>query len=493
MFKQLITRLTGRRSTAGPDTKCTQRDIYAFDQFTANALDPAIPFYPGSDNLPHVYIFRQDPLHKGFVTSRDWIGLSLTLSKIIELGVLHFLGAGSLWWATGLIWFYFFTSAVVLQFMELSWGYFDVVGKDDVLAGGFPSMRRPAGPCKILLGIPGNYRHHILWKVVWVFGIPVCGTGLVLCYVLLNSCTAKLVCVWLVFQILWLFCRSIFYHVALNRSRDEYHTQNMFNWEQLSYPLKMRVLDLLVALSKYQMHVHPRGSYSYREDVNSVENACDVLTRCILLFEFPLDNIPRISTGGTLNVSIHAVMGDTFLSSVAWFCGSKCTPMDLYDCCIIFLEISDHARPTTEKPRPLAVPAVRVLGYRNPRNFSPSDIDDVESRRQNSPEMDIPFSTSKGSHNRGIQDMAWYFFIPCQGNMWIQLGLIPMKVLTSTTGKFMTGEDVTAKLQSGDWGVSLENVEMVRDALLTSRLVTDMVVDLFGTKLGVTVDRRPLS
>ena len=423
------------------------------------------------------------------------------------------LGAGSLWWVTGLIWFYFFTSAVVLQSMELSWGYFDVVGKDDVLAGGFPSMRRPAGPCKILLGIPGNFRHHILWKVVWVFGIPVCGTALVLCYVLLTSCTAKLVCVWLVFQILWLFCRSLFYHVAPNRSRDEYHTQNMFSWEQLSYPLKMRVLDLLVALSKYQMHVHPRGSYSYREDVNSVENACDVLTRCILKFEFPLDSMPRISTGGALNVStltshpspsripdtgvtvditIHAVMGDTFLSSVAWFCGSKYTPMDLYDCCIIFLEISDHARPTAEKPRLLAVPAVRVLGNRNPPNIPPSDIDDVESRRRNSPEMNMPFSSSKGSDNRGIQEVAWYFFIPCQGNMWIQLGLSPMKVLKSTTGKFMTGEDVTAKLQSGDWGVSLENVEMVRDTLLTSRLVTDMVVDLFGTKVGVIVDRRPL-
>src|SRR5882762_7923118 len=276
-----------RPSSTDLDTKCTQRDIYAFDQFTASALDPAVPFYPDSGNLPHVYIFQHDPFHKGFVTWRDWIGLLLTLSKIIELCVLRVLGAGALWWVTGLIWFYFCTSAAILESMQLSWGYFDAVGKDDVLAGGFPSMRRPAGPCKILLGIPGNFRHHILWKAVWFFGIPVCGTALVLCYVLLNSCTANVVWVWLGFQIFWLLCRSLFYHVAMNRNRDDYHTQNMFGWEELSW----RVLDLLVASSRYQMHVHPRGSYSYREDVHSAENACDLLTRCTLIFEYPLDDL----------------------------------------------------------------------------------------------------------------------------------------------------------------------------------------------------------
>ena len=50
----------------------------------------------------------------------------------------------------------------------------------------------------------------------------------------------------------------------------------------------------------------------------------------------------------------------------------------------------------------------------------------------------------------------------------------------------MTGEDVTAKLKSGVLNVSLEILSMVSDALLMSRSVMDMVVELFGTRLRVT-------
>jgi hypothetical protein len=74
-------------------------------------------------------------------------------------------------WVSGLIWFYFCTSAMILQSMALTSGYFDIVSKDDVLSGEFPSMRRPAGPCKILLSVPCNFQHHTLWKVVWFSNI----------------------------------------------------------------------------------------------------------------------------------------------------------------------------------------------------------------------------------------------------------------------------------------------------------------------------------
>ena len=49
------------------------------------------------------------------------------------------------------------------------------------------------------------------------------------------------------------------------RQRVIYPTQKGHKWENLSYPLKKRALDLLIALNKYQIHVHPRGSYSLRE------------------------------------------------------------------------------------------------------------------------------------------------------------------------------------------------------------------------------------
>jgi len=63
----------------------------------------------------------------------------------------------------------------------------------------------------------------------------------------------------------------------------------------------------------------------------------------------------------------------------------------------------------------------------------------------------------------------------------------PMESLQATCGTVMTGEDVTAKLQSGDWKISLENVEMVLDVLSMSKSVMEMVVQLFGTELGMAV------
>jgi hypothetical protein len=187
-----------------------------------------------------------------------------------------------------------------------------------------------------------------------------------------------------------------------------------------------------------------------------------------------------------MEITIHAVMGDTLLSSVAWFHGSKYTPMDLYDCCIVFLEIFHSPE---GMPRLLAVPAVRVLGLRIARDPPPSDIGDVESKTH-VPEEEMRFSSSgKGAPNLGPDSVDWYFLIPCQGDRWIQLGLNPTKVLKTTSAKIVTGQEVTAKLQSKDWNVNLENVEMVNDVLSMSRSVTDMVVELFGTKLGVVVTK----
>jgi hypothetical protein len=173
-----------------------------------NALDLVIPFHPGSGHLPQVSIFQRDPHYRGPLLRRDWLCLLLTLTKVVELYTLYVLGAGALSWASGLNWFLFFTSAAILQYMELSRGYrrdFDTVGKQDILSGQLPSTRRPAGPCKILLGIPSNFRHHILWKIVWLSGIAVCSTSLVLCYVLLNNYASESVFAWIGFQILCYF------------------------------------------------------------------------------------------------------------------------------------------------------------------------------------------------------------------------------------------------------------------------------------------------
>lgn len=100
--------------------------------------------------------------------------------------------------------------------------------------------------------------------------------------------------------------------------------------------------------------------------------------------------------------------------------------------------------------------------------------------------MDI--SLTKGSPTGGIHEMMWYFLIPCKNNRWIQVSSTPTESLQATCGTVMTGEDVTAKLQSGDWKISLQNMGMVLDVLSMSKSVTEMVVQLFGTELGMAVN-----
>ena len=128
------------------------------------------------------------------------------------------------------------------------------------------------------------------------------------------------------------------------------------------------------------MCIHGEATRCAR-DVNSVDEALDLLARCQVVFEYPLDQLHVASTQSTLNapsslsqpstmgcaeetidITIHAVLGDTFLSSVAWFHGSKYAPMDLYDCIIVFLEVPRTSHMTTEKPQLLAIPTVRPWG-----------------------------------------------------------------------------------------------------------------------------------
>jgi hypothetical protein len=492
----------------------TQRDIYAFDQFTLNALTAIPSFQPGTSTLPQVAIFQRDPHYKGPLTRRDWVGLMSTLCKLIEVYVLHYLGAGPLTWVTGLNWFYFFTSALVLQIMELSRGYrrdFETEGKCDILSGQLPSTWSAAGPCKILLGVPGNFRRHILWRIVWFLGIIVCSTSVVMCYVLLSSAGPRPAYAWIGFQALWLVCRSIFYHVSEAASKDIYPTQKGQRWDNLSHSMRRRVLKLLMALSKYQIHVHPRGSYSYTEDVGSVDEVRDLLERCTFMEEYPLDLLHPIekvttassSSGGTsslstfypptlgnraVSVKFQAVIGDTLMSSTSWFCGSKHTPMELYDTSIVFVDVPAAGSASGEKSRAIAVPAVRVLGAASEKKRSP----DVEGVGRDVLDEEMRYTSPKGSSNMGVHDVMWIMFVPCGQGRWIEATSVGLKVLGGPPRRasVLTDEELTRRLDSGYWNVSLEKVDMVYDTLALSRQTAERVLDLFGEALGVSVDRR---
>lgn len=62
----------------------------------------------------------------------------------------------------------------------------------------------------------------------------------------------------------------------------------------------------------------------------------------------------------TANITICTILGDALLSTTAWFYSSSYTPMDLYNCCIVF-KIPSPSHSSTKKTLPLGVPSVHVL------------------------------------------------------------------------------------------------------------------------------------
>src|ERR1700737_2955681 len=52
----------------------------------------------------------------------------------------------------------------------------------------------------------------------------------------------------------------------------------------------------------------------------------------------------------TVNLTFIGIVGNTVLTSAAWFKGSKLTGMDLYDCCMVIVKIAGaiHSIPAAQ-------------------------------------------------------------------------------------------------------------------------------------------------
>jgi hypothetical protein len=392
--------------------------------------------------------------------------------------------------ASGVGWIYFFISAITLLSLRMSVSW-KTVGQSqlDIIGGSLPTARQPACDCRILLGSPIDFRQHRLWTFVWAIGAVTYTISLACCYFFLSSSPPKAVYSWVGFQTFWLLLRSLFFHRTGGGRAAVYPTYVGMEWYKLRHGLKSRVLDLILALSKYQMHVHPRGSYSYREDVADLDGIRSLLADSSLATEYPLADSITSSTSRTTDVAFHAVMGDTLLHSSTWFLGSKLTAMDMYDCCIVFLPFpSNKSQPANEKvgQKWLAVPAARALGSIRPSVLV--DIHQIESGHGNvsrgTSVIDydddrIRFSSPKGSPNAGMHDVEWIYWIPCTGGRWIQTGTSKMKILGSRKVEIQDAEEMTRRLQVGNWNISLENSEMIGDIVNMSREAAKSIFKLF--------------
>jgi hypothetical protein len=271
----------------------------------------------------------------------------------------------------------------------------------------------------------------------------VCIGWLLATYILLGQSEPEITFIWAGFQIVWLLLRLLFHHFADVKYANSHHILSTPTaWVDMDFSMKERALNLTMGIAQYQTYVHPRGSYSYEEDICTASVLSSVFSQVqfVLHQEFYIDRLSVINA--TINVTVMAVVGDHVLTSAAWMHGSALNGMDLYDSCIVFLQTKSFL---------LAVPSVRVL----------SQADSVEPPKCDIENPVMPRFIPRRTHNTRRQ-ISWWYWIPCGDNLWIQLQSKNMKILGERKGEVMTDAQITGKLQAGNLNISLARVEDVK-------------------------------
>jgi hypothetical protein len=295
-------------------------------------------------------------------------------------------------------WGFFFIAAMALQIhgraLQLNRSLHEL--EIDTITGILPTSCSTGASRKVVLEIPSPACRYVIWKIVWALSSIVNTTSVIATYLALGqSPTLEVFFVWTTFQFAWLVLRSRFFQIAEDKDRPFQVNLQGKPWTKVSAKEKLRVRRLVFALSKYQGHIHPRGLWSYNEDLEMVDGFENVFN------EYPID----VSRTVEVQISVHAVIGDTLLSSVAWILGSKKGAFDFYDTCIVILNL---------KGSTIAIPAARVLSGLRPRPLTDPELGNDLVR------------PPRGSSNMGI-DIEWCFWIPCGGDRWLYFSSEKMK------------------------------------------------------------------
>lgn len=326
----------------------SRHDVYAFDQCTSGILE-LVPKRDATGSF-QTNVLIQDAYSResnSRTAWTDWMAILFSVVKLLELAMLWRNGATVLCLISGCCWAFFLCISVLLQLLGLSREYSEKVSERemDIVAGQLPTPIRAGGHHKVLLGAPQNVRHSLFWKFAWGVGSGVCTGTIIATYMVLSKQNSRVFAIWIGFQFAWLALRSVFYHFAEGTDRVFHHPILLKKqWKELSTELRSRVRNLVCALSKYQMHVHPRGLYCYEEDLQSLNKSYELTTK------YPLT--ASLVDSDKLEINVVEIIGDTTLSSACWMFGSKLTGLDLYDSCVLILKVNEDT---------IAVPSARVL------------------------------------------------------------------------------------------------------------------------------------
>ncbi|KAF7294015.1 hypothetical protein MKEN_01447600 [Mycena kentingensis (nom. inval.)] len=331
-----------------------------------------------------------------------------SLVKLSEVYILWSLGGKATALASAAPWAYFFALSLALGMRDYSLHAHPRHGRLDVVAGELPTPTAAGGARTVLLGASCDPRARLFWRTVWAIGAVVVATSLIASYVSLSTDPRRTVFVWAAFQAVWLVLRSVVYHILplpTNAPRP------LFQWGFLfvspTPTERERVLELALGVARAQTLVHRRGGAHYATDSFA-------LATLRLLCDHSTDVYPLILGTSPVRVVLHALIGDTVLSSVAWIGGSDILGPQLHDSCIVVCNCAGAL---------LAVPSVRIL-----RGTS------IEPDPHGEP--------------------RWWYWVPCSAGRWLEFPVYGARAkLGAVNAGVRTEADLGALLDSDALGL----------------------------------------
>ncbi|KAM5451404.1 hypothetical protein McanCB49686_005762 [Microsporum canis] len=196
------------------------------------------------------------------------------------------------------------------------------------------------------------------------------------------------------------------------------------------------------------------GTRAQKEDTQDPSTVYQLIKTCELLFDkaqvaLEVGLEQSDPSKPSTEVEIKAVISDTLLSSIAWILGYPDTCIDVYDCCLVALEIAG---------RTVIIPSARVLSG----NVKKAGA--------------LLGPRSRHFRNDGV-NIGWVFWIPLGAGQRLHLigdlsftGRQRMEVLSS--------EDVTKRLNVGNLYIGLRDVHDVQNVVEKSCRVGRLLINL---------------
>ncbi|GJJ14360.1 hypothetical protein Clacol_008624 [Clathrus columnatus] len=439
------------------DSINTIREVYAFDRATAGK----VRVVPETGAEPfRIYAYADYTCFRVHDTRFHVIVMALSLLKLSETVVLLLCNAPLLAVISTLPWLYFFIVAMIIEIHEIRLKRIPLSreGEMDIIAGTLPIVTHPGGPKKIVLGLARTVGQTFWWSLFWGVGAVLCTICLLMTYFIMGQQNQGVSFVWICFQTLWMLARMGSHHFG---DFEDPHKHRMLAEKvgDVGGPKlwKHRVLRLTASVARYQTLLHPRGEMAYKNDCYSIKQLC-ILYQQPILDSFPLSPTQEAATAiSTIELNIVRIVGDPILSSAAWIVGTKLTPMDVYDCCIVTFSITADNGDGAAQPRVFSVPASRVYSYMAPKPDSEENI----SLRQYVP---------KGTPNTGNR-MFWWYFIPAIGNKWLVIRRAAELGLEKAEGRMMSNAQLAEQLLSSQLDVDIKDVRDIRKIVDLSQLV----------------------